>query len=209
MYRKGDAAVSKYTFVRASATSGITATIETSSPQITFTGGENMFFGDRAVGWGTYSTEGTTPDGAVTTSGAYMTTFLKVDGDWKIQGLITNFDADPPEGFAYADPPTEAPEPNTENAPAMGDLISAYQTHYNLGHPTMVADFYLDDAMALACTDDLPKIGRERVVPNLCRMSLEAACMDVVRRRRLQNGDSHASIEKLFDDQPKLLPRLA
>ena len=68
---------------------------------------------------------------------------------------------------------------------------------------------YLDDAAALVNTDDLLKIARERVVPNLCRLSLEAACLDVVSRRRLQNGDSHASIEKLFNEQTKLLPRLA
>ncbi len=133
---------------RAAIEANLAATMEAASPQITFSGGENMIFGDRAVGWGTYATEATTPDGAVTTSGTYMTTSLKVDGDWKIQGVITNFDADPPEGFVYADPPTEASEPGTDNMPAMGDLISAYQTHYNLGHPTMVADFYVDDAMA-------------------------------------------------------------
>lgn len=133
---------------RAAIEASMSALMEAASPQISFSGGENMFFGDRAVGWGTYSTELTTPDGPASSSGTYMTTFLKVEGDWKIAGVITNFDADPPEGFVYADPPTEAPEPNTENMPAMGDLISAYQTHYNLGHPTMVADFYVDDAMA-------------------------------------------------------------
>jgi len=68
---------------------------------------------------------------------------------------------------------------------------------------------YLEDAAALVNTDDLPKIARERGVPNLCRLGLEAACLDVVRRRRLQNGDFHASVEKLFNDQTKLLPRLA
>ena len=50
---------------------------------------------------------------------------------------------------------------------------------------------YLDDAFSLVSTKDLPKIARERVVPSLCRHSLEAACLDVVRRRRLIRGDSH------------------
>ncbi len=58
-------------------------------------------------------------------------------------------------------------------------------------------------------TKDLPKIARERVVPSLCRHSLEAACLDVVRRRRLIRGDSHESVEELFDTHTKLVPRLA
>ena len=68
---------------------------------------------------------------------------------------------------------------------------------------------YLDDAFALVSTKDLPEIARERVVPGLCRQSLEAACVDVVRRRRLARGDSHEAIEELFTTQTKLVPRLA
>lgn len=68
---------------------------------------------------------------------------------------------------------------------------------------------YLDDAFALVNTVDLPKIARERVVPGLCRQSLEAACHDVVRRRRLSRGDAHDAVEKLFAIHVKLLPLLA
>lgn len=68
---------------------------------------------------------------------------------------------------------------------------------------------YLEDAFALAKTEDLPDIARSRVIPNLCRLSLEAACLDALRRRRLQNGDLHDSVEQLFNDTVKLLPRLA
>ena len=68
---------------------------------------------------------------------------------------------------------------------------------------------YLDDAFALVNTTDLPKIARERVVPGLCRQSLEAACLDVVRRRRLTRGDSHDEVERLFETHVKLIPRLA
>ena len=68
---------------------------------------------------------------------------------------------------------------------------------------------YLDDAFALVNTKDLPKIARERVVPGLCRQSLEAACLDVVRRRRLTRGDSHEEVEQLFETHAKLVPRLA
>ena len=68
---------------------------------------------------------------------------------------------------------------------------------------------YINDAFALVSTKSLPKIVKERVVPGLCRHSLEAACLDVVRRRRLARGDSHDQVEKLFAEHTKLLPRLA
>ena len=44
---------------------------------------------------------------------------------------------------------------------------------------------YLEDALAVAGTADLPSSAAARVVPGLCRLGLEAACMEVVRRRRL------------------------
>ena len=68
---------------------------------------------------------------------------------------------------------------------------------------------YLDDAFALASTKDLPKLVAERVLPGLCRSSLEAACVDVVRRRRLERGESHEAVEELFRTHTKLVPRLA
>jgi hypothetical protein len=34
------------------------------------------------------------------------------------------------------------------------------------------------------------------VVPGLCRLGLEAACMEVVRRRRLGRGEPHAEVER-------------
>ena len=63
--------------------------------------------------------------------------------------------------------------------------------------------------LTLARTRDLPKIARERVVPGLCRQAIEAACLEAVRTRRLGRGESHDSIEALFEEHTKLLPRLA
>src|SRR6202008_5019122 len=42
---------------------------------------------------------------------------------------------------------------------------------------------YLEDALAVAGTLDVPSSAAARVVPGLCRLALEAACMEVVRRR--------------------------
>jgi recombinational DNA repair ATPase RecF len=68
---------------------------------------------------------------------------------------------------------------------------------------------YIDDAFSLVSTKDAQQILLDRVVPGLCRQSIEAACMEVVRRRRLQKGKAHAEIENLFATHTKLLPRLA
>jgi hypothetical protein len=68
---------------------------------------------------------------------------------------------------------------------------------------------YLDDAFVMAMTNDMPAVAIRRVVPGLCRQSLEAACMDVIRRKRLSAGVAHKDVEKLLDENPKLLPRLA
>jgi recombinational DNA repair ATPase RecF len=59
---------------------------------------------------------------------------------------------------------------------------------------------YLEDALAVAGTADLPSSAAGRVVPGLCRLGLEAACMEVVRRRRLGRGEPHAEVERLLAD---------
>ena len=68
---------------------------------------------------------------------------------------------------------------------------------------------YLDDARALVRTSGLPRPVMERVVPGLCRQSLEAACLEVVRRRRLIKGQGHAEVEDVLAQHPRLMSRLA
>ena len=63
---------------------------------------------------------------------------------------------------------------------------------------------YLDDAFALAKTDQLPVVVAERVIPGFCRMALEAACAAVVRRRRLGRGEPHAEVERLLGGAGRL-----
>ena len=59
---------------------------------------------------------------------------------------------------------------------------------------------YLEDALAVAATGDMPASAAARVVPGLCRLALEAACMEVVRRRRLTRGEAHAEVERSLND---------
>jgi hypothetical protein len=59
---------------------------------------------------------------------------------------------------------------------------------------------YVEDALAIAGTAELPESAAARVVPGLCRLALEAACMEVVRRRRLQRGESYGDVERLLGE---------
>ncbi|HEY8231150.1 MAG TPA: AAA family ATPase [Vicinamibacteria bacterium] len=68
---------------------------------------------------------------------------------------------------------------------------------------------YLEDALAVAGTADLPASAAARVVPGLCRLGLEAACMEVVRRRRLGRGEPHAAVERALGEAESLVPLLA
>jgi recombinational DNA repair ATPase RecF len=68
---------------------------------------------------------------------------------------------------------------------------------------------YLEDALTVAGTADLPKSAAARVVPGLGRLALEAACMEVVRRRRLGRGEPHAEVERALGDAGRLVRLLA
>lgn len=58
----------------------------------------------------------------------------------------------------------------------------------------------LDDARALVKTRELPETVGQQVVPGFCRAAIEAACIEVVRRRRIGRGESHVSVEALLED---------
>lgn len=67
----------------------------------------------------------------------------------------------------------------------------------------------IDDAMALAQTTHLPSEIAARVVAGFCRLAIEAACSEVIRRRRIGRGEPHASVESLLQSSLRLAPRLA
>ena len=76
----------------------------------------------------------------------------------------------------------------------------------------------VEDALALVHTAELPRDVMQRVVPGFCRAALEAAFMELFRRRRLGAGEAHEEVERqltaagtlttlaalaLFDDREK------
>jgi hypothetical protein len=84
----------------------------------------------------------------------------------------------------------------------------------------------IEDAITVAKTEGLPVAAAKRVIPGLCRVAIEAASTEAVRRRRLARGEGHTEVENLlagcsgtktfvslalFDDPQKagdVLPRL-
>jgi uncharacterized protein (TIGR02246 family) len=117
-----------------------------SSPTLTVDTDERIIAGDSAVARGTYSVE-VTPEGAtepVAVTGNFMTRSQRVDGEWKIQTLITNFDTEPAPGTEMTGLPAEAP-PELAESP-LAAVRDYYQTHFNMGHGSMVATMFEEDA---------------------------------------------------------------
>ena len=68
---------------------------------------------------------------------------------------------------------------------------------------------YLHDARSLIRTDDFPAAAAARAVPLYCRLALEAACTEVVRRRRIGRGEAHAAVEEALTSARTLLQKLS
>jgi ABC-type hemin transport system ATPase subunit len=67
----------------------------------------------------------------------------------------------------------------------------------------------LSDARAVAKSERLPSAVARRVVPGLCRQALEAACTEVIRRRRLTRGAAHEEVELALEQADRLTERMA
>ena len=63
---------------------------------------------------------------------------------------------------------------------------------------------HLEDARALVRSEGVPPEVAERVVPGFCRHAMEAACTQVIRRRRIDRGDAHAEVEAEIAKATKL-----
>lgn len=63
---------------------------------------------------------------------------------------------------------------------------------------------HIDDARAILNTEQLPAEVAERVVPGFCRLALEAACIESVRRRWLGKGRTHAEVDEALGSATRL-----
>lgn len=68
---------------------------------------------------------------------------------------------------------------------------------------------HLDDARALSLDSNMPQEIVVRVVSGLCRLAVEATCADVVRRRRIGQGNPHTQVEEVLSDARTLMQQLA
>ena len=84
----------------------------------------------------------------------------------------------------------------------LGSVVKVRETL----HP--VRQYFLD-ARAVARDDGLLGQVASKVIPGICREGLEAACVEVVRRRRLGRGESHAAVEHLLERARTLTQKAA
>jgi recombinational DNA repair ATPase RecF len=68
---------------------------------------------------------------------------------------------------------------------------------------------HLRDAQALIKDQHVDSSVAGRVIPGLCRLAVDAACVDRIRAARLAQGAAHADVEDLIEANPKLYPRMA
>ena len=153
----------------------ILASLETAmggTPTLNLSTRDVMVFGDYAVAIGDYDIQTTAPDaGAISVAGHYLTGFNRVDGQWKIIGVVTNYNAEPPAGLPVVMDDGDAPPENG----TMTEMVTAYETHFNLGHADMVADLFTDDAVA--ALGNLP-------------LSQGSAAIEAALQQRIAMGDS-------------------
>ncbi|MGH7501700.1 MAG: YybH family protein [Longimicrobiales bacterium] len=115
------------------------------TPALELTSNEMRVFGDHAVDIGSYTLQTTPPGGtAASSGGSYLSVLERGPDGWKLSAVITNFNAPPPEGFAYS---TMAVEPPPDEG-TMKALTDAWAQHFNLGHASVVAGYYEEDAKA-------------------------------------------------------------
>lgn len=114
------------------------------TPELTIDQVDQVIGTDYAVARGTYSVSGEAEGEAAGFSGAFMNIAQKVGDEWKLGLTLTNYDN---ESFAemYEAGADEGMEPPPEAGTLTG-LYEAWETHYNLGHASMVADLYTADA---------------------------------------------------------------
>ena len=109
--------------------------------------------------------------------------------------------------YARRETPGGRSTPGNRSSGAQGDEKRTVRGHRATERESV--DDYLADPRALLATGDYPEAARRRVVPGLCRNTLEAACVDTTRRRLLLQGRSHTQVEVELEQAGKLLPRLA
>lgn len=120
---------------------GLQSRMDAGSSEIAIHPGAAMGFGDQVVARGHYVLTG----GDARNSGYYMGVAENVDGEWALKGMVANLDT--PDQTMSAGTMMDMPEGMG------GDLVQEssdyFVTHYNMGHASMVANTFTEDAVAM------------------------------------------------------------
>ena len=154
-------------FGREAIEANLAAQIESGSPKVEITQDETLIFGNEGVARGTYRVAGSADDQEFTNTGYWLSLAEKVDGEWQIRGLVSNLDS--PDQPIVAGESMELPEVN-ENASLLAERAEYYMTHFNLGHPDMVADTYTEDAISMTANEAV-RSGRAAILERLTGMT--------------------------------------
>jgi len=143
----------------------LTAEMET-GPTLGLETAETLVVGDTILGRGSWSIE-IVPEGGdpISQSGSWMNVLERVDGEWRI-ALVATSDGAPAPAGTPADPEPERPPETAETHEALAALAADYATHFNMGHASMVADFFTEDGVAMYAESE-PAVGREAIAASL------------------------------------------
>lgn len=120
---------------------GLQSRMDAGSSELAIHPGAAMGFGNQVVARGHYVLTG----GDARNSGYYMGVAENVDGEWALKGMVANLDT--PDQTMSAGAMMDMPEGMG------GDLVQEssdyFVTHYNMGHASMVANTFTEDAVAM------------------------------------------------------------
>lgn len=156
-------------------------------PTLDLTTGDMMVFGDNAVARGGYSVI-VTPEGAsaMTLAGNYLTYFQRVNGEWKIGGLMGNYNAPPPPGMPT--PPQDEPPPDNGT---MADLNAALTQAFNAGDAAALAALFTEDAVVGFANRPISE-GRAAIQTALGEMITPGATLELHDVGTMDLGDGWA-----------------
>lgn len=121
--------------------------MDSASPQVDIEVDDQMIAGDLGVARGTFSYEPTAEGATGGASGYWMSLADRTEDGWKLRGIVSNVDSEQERpNFTHADLPPGEGDMGTE---LVADGAEYYQTHFNMGHPDMVAARYAEDAVAM------------------------------------------------------------
>lgn len=89
------------------------------------------------------------------------------------------------------------------------EVVRSLASEIHLRELTDPPAAHLDDARALARTDDLPDSMRRIGVAGCCRDAVEAACLDVTRRRRIAAGARSEDVDRMWTATTTTMRRTA